>query len=305
MDIFSVIMKMAMLVILMLAGYVCAKCGVTGPDFNKAVSPVVMNVLLVGTILNSVINIQPTLTAAQIFLFFGLMLAMFIVLAVLSWLFPALFRIKGGDTGVARCVLLFMNSGFVGLPVVQVVFGTEAVFYASLSNIPFNILLYTVGMAQLRSRPGERFDYKQILSVPMIVTFLAILIFAFRWPVPTVLADTISSMAGATIPMSMLIIGTSLGGIPLKTAFGDWRAYALSAVKLIVQPIAVWAVLRCFLSNPMMLGILVILAACPTGMIITVLCVQNELDEALASKTIFLSTVLSGATIPFILWLLL
>lgn len=103
----------------------------------------------------------------------------------------------------------------------------------------------------------------------------------------------------------MIVIGTSLGGIPLKKAFGNWRVYVASFVRLIVCPVVVWAVLRLFVHDPMMLGIPVLLAACPSAMIITVLCLQYGKDEALSSEVIFMSTVFSAATIPLLIWLLL
>ena len=306
MDISSVITKMGVLVLLMLIGYLCSKIGLTNAESNKHSSRVVMNVLLVATILNSVINIDPTPSNREILIFFGLIVLEFGVLGAVAWFFPSLLRIRGADKGPSRNILMYMNNGFVGLPVVEVAFGTEAVFYASLSNIPFNILLYTVGIAQLRgSEDGEKFRLKDMLNAPIAATFAAVILFIARVHIPAFIADTVSSLAGATIPMSMIIIGTSLGGIPLKSAFGDWRAYALSFVKLVVCPLAVWLVMRLFTTNVMMLGVLVIIAACPTAMILTVLCLQYGKDEALASKTIFLSTVFSAATIPLLLWLLL
>ena len=304
-DIASVTMKMAVLVLLMLIGYFCAKIGVTGPESNKYSSKIVLDVLIVGTILNSVINIEPSLTTAQILELFGMSVLMFVIMGAVAWFFPWLLHIKSEDKGLSRIVVLFMNNAFVGFPVIQLVFGTEAVFYASLTNIPFNILMYTVGVAQIRGSEGEKFSWRDIINAPMAATLAAVAVFILRPSVPQVLADTISMLAGATIPLSMIIIGTSLAAIPLKDAFGDWRAYVLSLVRLIICPLAVWAVLRLFNTNGMMLGILTITAACPTAMILTVLCLQYGRDEALASKTMFLSTVMSAVTMPLIIWLLL
>ena len=50
MNLSLVFAKMAMLVLIMLLGYLCARIGITGPEFNKRVTPLVMNVLL--TLLN-------------------------------------------------------------------------------------------------------------------------------------------------------------------------------------------------------------------------------------------------------------
>ena len=59
------------------------------------------------------------------------------------------------------------------------------------------------------------------------------------------------------------------------------------------------------MSNPTIVGIITIEAATPAAMVLTVLCLQYDRDDSLASKGIFISTVLSMVTIPFIIWLLL
>ena len=106
-----------------------------------------------------------------------------------------------------------------------------------------------------------------------------------------------------TMPLSMLIIGTSLGAISVRAALTDWRVYAVSAVRLLVCPLLTWLVLRPFVSG-VLLGIPVLLAACPSAMVVTALCLQYERSDAFASKCIFLSTVLSAVTIPLLIWLL-
>lgn len=305
MEIPTVFEKMAMLVLLMLVGYLCAKLHVTGPEFNKRVSPVVMNVLLACTILNSVINVEPARSGVEILEYVGVMTLMMVLGMAVAWFVPRLLRARTEDAGVIRTVVTFSNNAFVGFPVVTAVFGPEAVFYASLSNIPFNMLLYSAGVAQLSTGDGRKFQWREMLSMPLIATFAAVLLFVTRLPVPGILADTIGTFSAATTPMSMLIIGTSLGGIPLREALGDWRAYGIALFRLIVCPVVLWAVLRLFIHDPQMLGIPVILAACPAAMIIAVLCVDHGRDEKLASKSIFLSTVLSAVTLPLLIWLLL
>ena len=71
--------------------------------------------------------------------------------------------------------------------------------------------------------------------------------------------------------MSMLVVGASLGSISVKQALSDWRVYVVSFVRLIVSPLVTWLVLRLFIHDEMLLGVSVILAACPTAMIATAL----------------------------------
>jgi len=51
--------------------------------------------------------------------------------------------------------------------------------------------------------------------------------------------------------------------------------------------------------------VLVIIAACPSAAMITILSVRFGADDTLASKIKFLSTVLSAVTLPLMTWLLL
>ena len=276
MNLSVVFAKMAMLVLIMLLGYLCARIGITGPEFNKRVTPLVMNVLL---------------TAATV------------LQVVMAWFLPRLLRTRGEDVGATRLVTAFGNVGFVGLPVVAAIFGDEMVFFASLTNIPFNLALYSIGAAQLSGGAGARFDWRKVLNMPVIATLLSVVLLLSRIHVPAVIADTISTLAGATIPLSMLIIGTSLGAISVRAALADWRVYVVSAVRLLVCPLLTWLVLRPFVSGAL-LGIPVLLAACPSAMVVTALCLQYDRSDAFASKCIFLNTILSAVTIPLLIWLL-
>lgn len=230
MNLSVVFAKMAMLVLIMLLGYLCARIGITGPEFNKRVTPLVMNVLLTATILNSVLSV-PDFTGRDIVDYVLVLTAATVLQIAAAWFLPRLLRTRGEDVGATRLVTAFGNVGFVGLPVVAAIFGDEMVFFASLANIPFNLALYSIGAAQLSGSAGARFDWRKVLNMPVIATLLSVVLLLSRIHVPAVIADTISTLAGATIPLSMLIIGTSLGAISVRAALADWRVYVVSAAR--------------------------------------------------------------------------
>lgn len=301
MNLSTVFAKMTMLILIMLLGYLCARIGITGPEFNKRVTPLMVTVLLPATILNSVLG-APAFQAIEI-VDYILVLTVMVVLQMLpAWLLPRLLRTRGEDAGAMRLTTAFGNVGFVGLPVVAAIFGEEMVFFASLCNIPFNLALYSSSASQL-SPEGGRVRWQDVLNAPVIATLLSIVLLLTHVPVPGVIVDTISAVSGVTIPLSMIVIGTSLGAISVRAALTDWRAYAVAAVRLLVCPLLTWAVLRPFVSGDL-LGIPVLLAACPTAMLVTALCLQYDRSDAFASKCIFINTILSAATIPLVIWLL-
>mgnify|MGYP002315986509 CR=1 FL=1 len=207
MNLSIVFAKMAMLVLIMLLGYLCARIGITGPEFNQRVTPLVMNVLLTATILNSVLSV-PDFTGREIVDYVLVLTAATVLQVVMAWFLPRLLRTRSEDVGATRLVTAFGNVGFVGLPVVAAIFGDEMVFFASLCNIPFNLALYSIGAAQLSGTDGARLDWRKVLNMPVIATLLSVVLLLSRIHVPAVIADTISTLAGATIPLSMLIIGT-------------------------------------------------------------------------------------------------
>ncbi len=301
MNLSTVFAKMAMLVLIMLLGYLCARIGITGPEFNQRVTPLMVKVLLPATILNSVLSV-PDFSGRELLDYILVMTVMVALQMLPAWFLPRLMRTRSEDVGATRLVTAFGNVGFVGLPVVAAIFGDEMVFFASLCNIPFNLALYSCSAAQL-SPDGGRVRWQDVLNAPVIATLLSVVLLLSRVHVPGVLADTISSVSGVTIPLSMLVIGTSLGGISVRSVLTDWRVYVVSAVRLLVCPLLTWLVLRPFAAGAL-LGIPVLMAACPSAMLVTALCLQYGRSDAFASKCIFLSTVLSAVTIPLLIWLL-
>lgn len=301
MNLSIVFAKMAMLVLIMLLGYLCARIGITGPEFNQRVTPLMVKVLLPATILNSVLSV-PDFSGRELLDYILVMTVMVALQMLPAWFLPRLMRTRSEDVSATRLVTAFGNVGFVGLPVVAAIFGDEMVFFASLCNIPFNLALYSCSAAQL-SPDGGRVRWQDVLNAPVIATLLSVVLLLSRVHVPGVLADTISSVSGVTIPLSMLVIGTSLGGISVRSVLTDWRVYVVSAVRLLVCPLLTWLVLRPFAAGAL-LGISVLMAACPSAMLVTALCLQYGRSDAFASKCIFLSTVLSAVTIPLLIWLL-
>lgn len=294
--------KMALLVILLALGNLCARLKLVGPEFNKGLSKLVINVFLAGMILSSVINKKLEMTGGDIA--FGLLmmtLSMLICLG-LGWLSPALLRIKDGDKGMYRMLSAFMNNGFVGFPLVAAVYGENAVFFASLSNIPFNLLLYTVGVMLLqKGDKSTKFSIKSVINVPIVATLIAVVIFAFEIPMPKLVDDVADTVSAATVPLSMMCVGLSLGSVSLKEALLQPRLYGISLVRLIICPLTVWLVLRMFITNPVILGTIVLLAACPSAIICTILGIQYGRDGVESSEAIFISTMLSMITIPLLI----
>ncbi len=294
--------KMALLVIMLALGYMCVKLKLVGPEFNKGLNKLVINILLVGLILGSVINKDLGMSRSDMLFCLGMMTIMQVLCLVIGILARRLPGLKNGDGGVYALLVAFSNLGFIGVPVIASVYGDSAVFLVSLGNIPFNILLYTVGILLLQDDGSrQKIDIKRMINVPIIATLAATVIFLFNIPMPALIEDAANMLSDACVPLSMMCVGLSLGNVSLKKTIMNPRIYIVNFLRLIVCPLLVWLIMRVFVSDPVMLGSIVIVAACPPAVVCTIVAMENGRDGVESSELICLGTLLSMVTIPLLI----
>lgn len=306
MNMSALLTKMVIFVVLMVIGYIGARTKLLNGEFTKAASKLTLNVFMSATIINSVIANPPELSGGELA---EVMLACFVSIGLgylLSALIVRLLPFNRERKPLMELLISVTNTMFIGVPVAEPVFGSQAVFYIAMSCIPFNVLLYTYGVWRM-NQSGERvkLHLKDMVSVPLIATVAALLIFVLDIPVPAVAKELCSTLSAATMPMSMLVIGSSLGRVSLLDAFKEKSLYFVSLVRLVLVPLLTLPVLRLITADPVLLGAMVIIAGCPSGIVVTVLAIQYGRDAEYTSKGILLNTVLSMVTLPTLVYLLL
>ena len=306
MDLSALLTKMVIFVVLMVIGYIGARTTLLNGEFTKAASKLTLNVFMSATIINSVIANPPELSGGELA---AVMLACCVSIGLgylLSALIVRLLPFNRERKPLMELLISVTNTMFIGVPVAEPVFGSQAVFYIAMSCIPFNVLLYTYGVWRM-NQSGERvkLHLKDMVCVPLIATVAALLIFVLDIPVPAVAKELCSTLSAATMPMSMLVIGSSLGRVSLLDAFKEKSLYFVSLVRLVLVPLLTLPVLRLITADPVLLGAMVIIAGCPSGIVVTVLAIQYGRDAEYTSKGILLNTVLSMVTLPALVYLLL
>ena len=306
MDLSALLTKMVIFVVLMVIGYIGARTKLLNNEFTKAASKLTLNVFMSATIINSVIANPPQLSGGELA---EVMLACCVSIGLgylLSALIVRLLPFNRERKPLMELLISVTNTMFIGVPVAEPVFGSQAVFYIAMSCIPFNVLLYTYGVWRM-NQSGERvkLHLKDMVCVPLIATVAALLIFVLDIPVPAVAKELCSTLSAATMPMSMLVIGSSLGRVSLLDAFKEKSLYFVSLVRLVLVPLLTLPVLRLITADPVLLGAMVIIAGCPSGIVVTVLAIQYGRDAEYTSKGILLNTVLSMVTLPALVYFLL
>ncbi len=304
MNMSAIITQLAVLFIVIAVGYAANKWRVLSGDSNKLLSRLVINITLPCTILSSVLSGEITATGRDAAIFMLLTAAAFVIFFLLAAPLPNLLRVPAGDRGLFRFMAMFGNVGFMGFPVIQSIFGTGSLFYVTIFNIVFSVVCFSIGILMISGK-GNKISLMTFVNPTMIVSILAVILFYLKLTVPAFISDSIKLIGQLTTPSVMLLIGSTLAMFPIKEVFTNLRIYPLIVVKLLIMPIITWLVMRLFVSDPLMLGVFMVLSGMPTATNAAMLSMEYGGNEKLASTGVFLTTLFSLGTLPLLIYLLL
>lgn len=198
---------------------------------------------------------------------------------------------------------MFSNAGNAGLPVLNLVFGPEGVFYGSMYLIPPRILQWTVGMGFFLKRKKGMFVKNVLLNPMVVVVYIGFALMAFNWQIPGVFGTAIARLGDMTAPLSMILIGATISHMKPRT-LADPAVLLASALRLIVFPLITALVLRLLGVDAMTMNLCVILLAMPIASNTAAMAERYGGDYVFASACVSVSTLLSVVTVPVITWLI-
>jgi predicted permease len=296
---------MILLFVLIFIAYIASKVKLLPANANKVLADLVVNITNPATILYAVATSSHALSNAAVLSILGITLLTLGGQILFARGFTKVLRIDPRPAGVYRFMLVFSNCGFLGYPVLRTLFGADAVFVASMYNLIFQILCFTYGVRQVGGDPSARVISPRTFLTPMVITsVLALILYLTNVSFHPMIVETLSLLDRITSPASMLVIGCVLAAYPLKSIFGRWHIYVFCVVRLLVIPVIVWAILRMFVTDPLILGVMVVLSALPAATNTVLICTKYNGDDSTAASGIFLSTTLSLVTLPILLQLL-
>ncbi len=294
------IQVMVTLFIIVLLGYVLCKRGYMGDKFDQKLSSIVIDVTSPALILSSVMgDCRPDRTLILPLLGVGFLT--YIVLMVYGFWVPRLITHDRDDRGMIGFALMFANVGFIGYPVVASVFGPEAVFYASLLNMPNTFFVFTAGVMLVRGEYSIRqLNPKVLFSPSMVAAFLAALAVALDIRVPEAVAQPVTMVGAVTVPAALMIIGSSMARLPLRQIVGSPKVYVSAALRLLVVPVSVYLLFRVCGVNEVVNDINTVVIAMPVASFGTMFCMKYGRNPSLMTETTFVTTVASILTIPLV-----
>ena len=294
--------EMLVLLFAIAAGFLANRLGILGGETDKKISKLLLTVTLPAMILGSVCTGDALPEPSVVLGTLGVALVFYLLEFAFVLAAPPLLGGTPGQKGVWRYTLAFPNVAFIGYPVVSALFGPEALFYAVILVLPFNLLSFTLGPLLLTG--AKRFSLRQMFSPCVAASLLALVLALARLRPPAVIGEALDFVGGVTVPLSLLFVGSLLAGMPLGRMLASPRLWILTALRLLVLPAALCFLLRRMGTDALILGVAVTQMAMPAAVNGSLLCMEYGGDAECMAQTTFVTTLASIITIPILAALL-
>ncbi len=210
---------------------------------------------------------------------------------------------KNEQKNILRFAMIFSNSAYMGFPLIEELFSSTSLIYASSFLTVFNVLLWTFGYGLVSRSFNPKKVLVSILKTPVIYALIiGLLLFFFKVEVPSYIQKPLATIGNMNTPLSMFLIGMVMSQLHFKKVFKNLHMWMTIFIKLIICPLITLGILYLFKSvldvNTLMLQVIFILMACPCVSITSVFAIQFKYDEDIAVSSVVLSTLLSLISLP-------
>lgn len=303
------VLQSLILFLLVATGFVAGKLAVLRGETVRALSRFIIDFTLPAVILISMQRPFSPDLRDQALRILGISAILYTLSFPLAYAAARLYRSASEpERGVHRFAMCFSNVGFMGFPVAEALLGRQSLFIVAIYNIPFQILAFSVGVIMI-ARPSRAAATRRerllatltTLRSPAIVSaVLGFVLFLASIRIPEPLYTAMDMLGSTTTPLAMVLIGAILAQTRLGHVLANPRIWLTTAYRLVLHPLVIFVLARAAGLHGLELAVPVLVTAMPVAANTTILAGAYGGDEVTASGLVFISTLLSLATIPVI-----
>lgn len=298
--------KLAIQLVLMVGiGLFAVRARIVGENFEKQLTALIMKIILPCMIVKSMMGAfswEELKHCGQL-----------VVIAIVLWaitfgLGQLVFRLMGKTPSarIMRFSMMYTNFTFVGIPVVEALYGNTGVFYLVVFLVPYRMVYYS-SAEPLLSPPGlvrkERTTKDKLkgwFSVPVVAVFVGLILYLTQIQLPAPVTGVINSLGSCASPLGMLLCGMSLGKYPFKKLLRP-RYFWLPLVRNLLLPALTLGLSLLVGLEKELAQVAVMFTALPVASLIAAFTIQYDPDQETqfeAAAAVLLSTIFAAVTIP-------
>lgn len=279
--------------------FICAGIGVVWGRLDKPFDPRMVTTLALNIGMPSLIF--STLTGLQVSTESFARMAGIYSVALLCFLFvgAALVMVMRLDLRTFLPVVSFCNTGNMGLPLTLFAFGQEGLTLGISIFVIASIAGLTIGGAIYSGRTSFDMVYKN----PLVYGIAAALVFMIGdFRPPGWLANTTEIVGGMAIPLMIISLGVAVSRLRVESF---WLSFGLSAVKLLFGFTIGYSISALFGLTGVERGVFILLCSMPVAVHNYLFAQRYDRRPAEIAGMVVISTAMSYATLPLLLWVVL
>ncbi len=224
------------------------------------------------------------------------------VVLLLAFIFISFFVSKAFsknryEQNVYHYTLTVPNYGYMGYALAEGIFGDQGLLNMIVFCLFIGVYIGTVGYVMLTN---QKYSLKLLLK-PVFASLIIGMFFGLtQIPMPNLVSDVVNTAAACLSPVAMLLTGIVISEFHIKDLITDKKAYIVSALRLLVIPLAVLLVMKPFF-NSEIVSTAVLYYALPCGLNTIVYAKSANENYILGAKFAVVSNILSLITLPIIL----
>lgn len=294
----TILRQTIIMLMLIAVGIICAKTGIITKDADKSLSKLVLQVVNPILILMAYQTDYRTELVRNLLITAALSVLAYAVMIGAAYL---LIRNKEGrETEIERFSAIYSNCGFMGIPLVDALFGTEGVFYLTAFVTVFNFVVWTHGIILISGEKNLKQVVKVFYSPTIIAIVLGIIMFFARIKIPEIPAEALNYIAALNTPLAMIVSGVTMADTNVIKLLKKPSIYYICLLKLIIIPAVLIFILALFDVDEKVRLTVIVAAAAPPAAMCTLQCIRYNKNSLYASEIFTAGTVLSIGTLPLV-----
>ena len=313
MDIFIVLKQMCILLAMMITGYITCRLGFVDRNAYSKLSKIVVTIFNPILIIDSVIGKSLSTTGLVFWENLILVFFFYTLLFLAGFLLLLILRPNAVDSPIYRLMMLLPNIGFMGIPIVASLLGTDYIIYVAVYMLFYNVILYTYGIFLCKksakaenpnnyahTKPVQPW-FKPIITNPgVIASVIALLIFFLKIPIPDEVATFCDYMGNPAIPLSMYLIGCSVAFSDIRNILKNTKVYGFLLFKMLLFPITCTFLVHLLPFDDMIVKLFIIMTGMPAGSLVVLVAEEYAGNTTAATNGVVLSTLSSILSLPII-----
>ena len=273
-------------------GFVLSKTIDLDPKTISRVTFYLFSPALVFTILST-----SSLDSTAIFQMVGFAFAANIAIGLIAFLLAKVFGFSRKLIIAVVLTTFLTNAGNYGLSLNQFAFGDQALALASIYFVCSSIMVYTLGVAIASlGQANWKESMLNLLKFPTLYALILAIIFnRTGWQLTLPLARSITQLGNAAIPAMLILLGMQLGASELNNHKGP-MALAVG-IRLLLSPFIALGLSKPFQLEGPALQAGVTESSMPTAVMTTILATEFDVEPALVSTIVTVTTILSPLTL--------